>query len=178
MKVAIVTPYHVEPLDILKRAHDSVVAQTVSCTHYMVADGHARDEVDTWTVRHIRLPGEHGNNGNTPRAIGSLDAVGLGFDAIAFLDADDWYEPDHIEGLLAHHRETGANLLTRGRVIHAIDGSVMLPEGERGDGTETADTSTLLFTRDLEAAYRRMWSDASDPEDVHGSRVIDIPASH
>ena len=147
MKVAVVTPYHVEPVEVLKRAHDSVMAQSISCTHYMVADGHARDEIDTWTVRHIRLPEEHSNNGNTPRAIGSLDAVGAGFDAIAFLDADNWFEPDHIEGLIMLHQETGADLLTSGRIIHGIDGSVLLPQGEQGDGTETADTSTMLFTR-------------------------------
>ena len=147
MKVAAITPYHTEPVDVLRRAHDSVMAQSHACTHYMVADGHARSEIEEWDLRHIRLPAEHCNNGNTPRAIGSLDAVGAGFDVIAFLDADNWFEADHIESLLSLHQETGAGLLTSGRVIHAIDGSVLLPNGEQGDGTDTADTSTMLFTR-------------------------------
>ena len=147
MKVAVITPYHKEPLEMLKRAHDSVAAQTHPCIHYMVADGHARREIDEWEVRHIALPVEYRNNGNTPRSIGSLDAMGGGFDAIAYLDADNWFEPSHIERLLTLHKETGADMVSSGRVIHGIDGTVLLPEGEEGDGTETADTSTMLFTR-------------------------------
>lgn len=147
MKVAVITPYHTEPLDMLKRAHDSVMAQTDPCTHYMVADGHARTEVNDWPVRHIALPVEHNNNGNTPRAIGSLDAMGDGFNAIAYLDADNWYDPDHIAGLVALQEETGADLVSSGRVIHAIDGSVLLPHGESGDGQHHADTSVTMFSR-------------------------------
>ncbi|MBT6089062.1 MAG: glycosyltransferase [Rhodospirillaceae bacterium] len=144
MKIAVITPYHVEPLDMLKRAHDSVAAQTHDCTHYMVADGHARAEIDGWNVRHIPLPVEHGNNGNTPRAIGSMDAIGDGFDAIAYLDADNWFEPDHIATLVTLHSETGADLVSSGRVIHAIDGTVLLPDGETGDGERHADTSAIM----------------------------------
>ena len=147
MRAAVITPYYTEPLEMLKRAHDSVMAQTHRCTHYMVADGHARPEIDDWDVRHIALPIAHENNGNTPRAIGSLDSIGEGFDAIAYLDADNWFEPGHIENLLALHKETGAEIVSSGRVIHAIDGTVLLPEGKTDDGTQTADTSTLLFTQ-------------------------------
>lgn len=147
MKIAVITPYHTEPLEMLKRAHDSVTSQTHACTHYMVADGHPRAEIDSWTVRHIALPVEHSNNGNTPRAIGSLDAIGDGFDAISYLDADNWFEPDHIAGLVALQEETKADLVSSGRVIHAIDGSVLLPKGESGDGQNHADTSVLMFYR-------------------------------
>ncbi len=144
MRVAVITPYHTEPLDMLRRAHDSVMAQTHAGTHYMVADGHPRDEIDTWNVRHIRLPVEHGNNGNTPRAVGSVDAMGGDFDAVAYLDADNWYEPNHIASLLEHQQKTGADLVTSGRIIHALDETVLLPEGEADDGTRHVDTSALL----------------------------------
>ena len=144
MKVAVITPYHTEPLAMLKRAHDSVATQTHSCTHYMVADGHARSEIDTWDVRHIPLPTEHTNNGNTPRAIGSMDAIGDNFDAIAYLDADNWFDPDHIVNLIKLHEETNADLVSSGRVIHAIDGTILLPNGETGDGERHADTSAFM----------------------------------
>lgn len=147
MKVAVITPYHTEPLEMLERAHRSVVAQTHPCTHYMVADGHPQKEVDGWNARHITLPVAHHNNGNTPRAIGSLDAIGDGFDAIAYLDADNWFEPDHISHLVTCHNETGAAMVSSGRVIHGMDGEILLPDGEQRDGDMTADTSTLLFTR-------------------------------
>lgn len=147
MKIAVITPYHTEPLDMLERAHKTVLAQTHPCTHYMIADGHARPEIDHWQVRHITLPTAHHNNGNTPRAIGSLDAVGDDFDAIAYLDADNWFEPDHIANLAAQQAETGADIVSSGRIIHGIDGEILLPEGEQEDGTATADTSTMLFGR-------------------------------
>lgn len=132
---------------MLRRAHDSVMGQTHACTHYMVADGHPQPDVDSWSVRHIVLPVEHRNNGNTPRAIGSLDAMGDGFDAIAYLDADNWFEPDHIEGLVWLHRDTGSDFLTSGRVIHGLDGRVLLEHGDDGDGERHADTSTALVTK-------------------------------
>ncbi len=144
MKVAVITPYHTEPLEMLKRAHDSVATQTYHCTHYMVADGHARSEIDSWDVRHIPLPIEHTNNGNTPRAIGSMDAIGDNFDAIAYLDADNWFDADHIANLIKLHKETGADLVSSGRVIHAIDETVLLPHGETGDGERHADTSAFI----------------------------------
>ena len=34
---------------------------------------------------------DHGDIGSTPRLIGSYHAIGLGVDAVAFLDADNWY---------------------------------------------------------------------------------------
>lgn len=147
MKIAVITPYHTEPLDMLERAHKTVLAQTHPCTHYMIADGHARSEIDHWQVRHVTLPTAHHNNGNTPRAIGSLDAIGADFDAIAYLDADNWFEPEHIANLVKHQAETGANIVSSGRVIHGMDGEILLPEGEQEDGTATVDTSTMLFDR-------------------------------
>lgn len=171
MKIAVVTPYHTEPLDMLKRAHDSVMAQTHPCTHYMVADGHARAEINDWPVRHIALPVEHNNNGNTPRAIGSLDAIGDDFDAIAYLDADNWFDPDHIAGLVALHEETGADLVSSGRVIHAIDGSVLMHDGEVGDGDRHADTSALLV---FESAFSviPIWSLMPDELGPNCDRVF------
>lgn len=171
MKVAVITPYHTEPLEMLKRAHDSVMAQTHDCIHYMVADGHPRSEIDPWNVRHIVLPVEHSNNGNTPRAIGSIDAIGDGFDAISYLDADNWFEPDHIAGLIALQEETKADLVSSGRVIHALDGTVLLEEGETEDGEKHADTSALLV---FENAFQviPMWALMPDELGPNCDRVF------
>jgi hypothetical protein len=109
MRVAVVTPYFREPLDWLRQCHASVRAQTHACTHVMVADGHPQSEVAGWPgLRHIALPTSHGDYGDTPRAIGSIEAIGAGFDAIAYLDADNAYAPDHIESLVELQRRTGA----------------------------------------------------------------------
>ena len=66
MRCAVVTPYHTEPLSMLRRAHDSVRSQGVAVTHVLVADGHPREELDSWDAVHLRLPTSHGDNGNTP----------------------------------------------------------------------------------------------------------------
>ncbi|MCW9040229.1 MAG: tetratricopeptide repeat protein, partial [Rhodospirillales bacterium] len=45
VKVAVITPYYGEDLEILKRCHDSVATQTHPCTHFMVADGRPKAEI-------------------------------------------------------------------------------------------------------------------------------------
>lgn len=145
MKIAVVTPYYGEPEDWLRQCHDSVRSQTMACQHIMVADGRPDPLIDAFEAQHIVLPQGHANYGDTPRAIGVLSAIGQGFDAIAFLDADNWYKVMHIESLIALHRETGAQVCTSGREFRRIDGS-FLAICPYSDGELFADTSSYLFT--------------------------------
>jgi hypothetical protein len=100
MKVAIVTPYYQEPRAMIERCIASVRAQDMAVTHFVIADGHAQDWIDGTGVRHIRLDRSHRDFGNTPRSIGGILAASEGFDAIGFVDADNWLEPDHASGCL------------------------------------------------------------------------------
>ncbi len=145
-KVAVVTPYYREETSVLRQCHESVAAQTHPCVHFMVADGHPKEEVDGWSCEHITLPQAHDDNGNTPRAIGSLSAISRGFDAIAYLDADNWYRPDHAKTLVELHQRTGADVCTTDRTIHRLDGTEMYRDKEN-DGEEFVDTSCLFLTR-------------------------------
>jgi hypothetical protein len=102
MKIAVITPYYSESEDVLIRCIKSVQAQTVPCLHYMIAD----KERTTWfegagVHRNLALGVSHQDCGNTPRGIGALLALSEGADAITFLDADNTYDPDHIEVCLA-----------------------------------------------------------------------------
>lgn len=146
MKVAVITPYYREPLEILLQCHESVVSQTHPCTHYLVADGYPNEAVEELDVMHVSLPVAHDDNGNTPRAIGSLSAINQGFDAIAYLDADNWYRSDHIESLVDLHRQTGATVCVSGRSIHRMDGSILMAS-DPDDCNDFFDTSCLLLTR-------------------------------
>lgn len=102
MKVAVVTPYYQEPLETLERCHRSVARQTFPCTHLLVADGHPRSEAAHWAgVQHYVLPVSHRDYGNTPRSLGSTSAFVQGFDAVCYLDADNWYAEDHVESLVS-----------------------------------------------------------------------------
>jgi len=146
-RVAVVTPYFKEPEEFLRICHQSVLGQTYACEHIFVADGFPSASVASWNCRHIVLPASHADAGNTPRAIGSLSAAALGFDAIAFLDADNWYKPQHIRSLVDACQQSGAEVCGSGRDIHRLDGSLLLAGGEPGDGIAHIDTSSMLLTR-------------------------------
>jgi protein O-GlcNAc transferase len=151
LRVAVVTPYYKGSEEVLRRCHQSVAGQSWHCTHFMVADGHPREAVQGWDVRHIVLPVVHGDNGNTPRAIGSIAALKEGFDAIAYLDSDNWFDAKHVEQMVSLHEQTGAAVCTSGRRLHALDGSPLpWQEGSRdeNDGSAFTDTSCLFLTRE------------------------------
>lgn len=97
MKVTIVTPYFREERAVLERCIDSVASQTVPTTHILVADGCPQDWIDERPVRHLRLDRTYSDTGNTPRGIGAVMAAGEDVDAVGFLDADNWLDPDHVQ---------------------------------------------------------------------------------
>lgn len=146
MKIAVITPYYKESEDELRRCHESVMNQTLECTHFMVADGFPQDVIDTWNVRHIKLPSAHADGGNCGRAVGSMAAISEDFDAIAFLDADNWYLSEHLEQLVALHEKTSADICFSKRNFHRIDGSYMR-EDVSSDGKNFVDTSCYFVTR-------------------------------
>jgi glycosyltransferase involved in cell wall biosynthesis len=146
-KVAVVTPYYQEPLEVLRACHESVLAQTYPCTHFLVSDGSPHMAVRDWAAEQIVFPTPHGDNGNTPRGAGSLSAMNQDFDAIAYLDADNWYRPSHIAAMVALHRQSGAPICTATRTVHRADGSLMFTD-EECDGQSHVDTSCLFLTRE------------------------------
>lgn len=146
MRVAVVTPYYKEPLEFLRRCHESVSRQSHPCLHVMVADGYPDEEVARWPVDHVVLPRAHNDVGSTPRLIGCYHAIGLGYDAVAVLDADNWYRDDHIAALVRLCDETGAAFVSSTRTLCRLDGSVMrtchMTNPER-----FIDTSCMMFAR-------------------------------
>lgn len=144
-RVAVVTPYHDEPLELLRRCHDSVLAQEVPCTHVLVADGPGHPELAGWDCRHIVLGVGHDDNGNTPRSLGALAAMNEGHDCIAFLDADNWLAPDHLSRAIETQAAGGFDVVFSGRHIVFPDGLrlTVLPEEERS--RRHADTSAMVL---------------------------------
>lgn len=125
LRVATITPYFRESAEVLRQCHESVVAQTYPSTHFMVSDGIPQKEIDNWELEHIVLSSSHGDFGDTPRVVGALSALTLGYNAIAFLDADNWYHRKHIELMVAAHEQTGRNVCIASRAMHRLDGSFM-----------------------------------------------------
>ena len=142
-RIAVLTPYLREPLATLERCHRSVRRQTVHCEHILVANGFARDEVDAWPVRHLRLSTSSANYGDTPRRIAGEAVTNAGFDAVVYLDADNWLRPRHVESLFACHLAYAAAVCHSARTFHRPDGSIM-PLVLGGDNVDHVDTSCLF----------------------------------
>jgi glycosyltransferase involved in cell wall biosynthesis len=147
-RIAVVTPYYKEPIGILRQCHESVLAQGVPCDHLLVADGHPRQEIDGWDARHVILPRSHGDNGNTPRGIGSFLAEAEGYTHLAYLDADNWYLPGHLGSLLDLQQSTGVQVSCSFRAFHDLAGQEMPGIEEQDEtGHRHVDTSCLLLHR-------------------------------
>jgi len=101
MRVAVITPTYQTPRAWLDQCMRSVAEQSYRCTHFLISDGDDAVAPPTSAeVRFLRLPGPHNDSGNAARAAGSVVAICEGFDALAYLDADNWYAGDHIQRLV------------------------------------------------------------------------------
>ena len=170
LAVAVVTAYFREDLGLLRRCHDSVLAQSYPCRHIMVADGEPRDEIDDWDVEHLRLAGPSADCGDTPRAAGGGRACDLGLQAIAYLDADNSFRPHHVESLVFHHVASGAAVVFSGRTWHFPDGRLLLAV-DPADGRSHIDTSCMFITGELRA-MAHAWLDYPRPLSLVGDRIV------
>ena len=155
-RVAVITPYYKEPDGELRRMLESVAAQTGACHHFMVSDGFPNPLARDPRVTHIELGKAHGDNGNTPRYVGAMVALALGYDAVALLDADNWLEPHHVERLVARQHETGAGAVFALRNNFLPDGTRVRKDDEMESRKMHVDTSCMMLTRGCEFAIH-LW---------------------
>ena len=127
MRVAVITPYSEPRREWLEQCHQSVMQQVHDCTHILVADGNPVDYVEKWDAQHIIIKNACQDFGDTPRAVGTASAIGQGFDAIAYLDFDNWYHHKHIKSLVNLHKRSKAPVCVSHRLMMTIDGE---PLGE------------------------------------------------
>lgn len=162
MKVAVITAYYGEDIEIIRRCHESVLAQGSDVTHFLVSDGNPRDDIDTWDCTHIKIP-NHADYGDTPRGVGAASAAAKGFDAICFLDADNWYESHHVQTLrdiMVQHPHI--QVMTMQRNIYTLDGR-LLGICKESDGTNFCDTNCYFVTRAaFPACAAWMFKDSSE----------------
>lgn len=145
--IAVITPYHQEPLEVLEQCHRSVMAQEPAADHFMVADGLPNPQVARWNVKHVVLPVAHGYGGSVPRGIGAMLAEAEGYEFVTFLDADNWYHPGHLASLVDLHRRTGAPVCSCFRTYHQPDGTPIDTTEEAEDKLVHIDTSCMLVHR-------------------------------
>lgn len=147
MRVAVVTPYYNETGEQLTRCMESVAKQThANVTHIMVSDG----SPTRWRWRgkydHIVLPYSHSDAGATPRAIGALSAFSKGFDAVSFLDADNWYEPNHVEAMVSTMLAGKVDAVVATRTIHGLDGEALYVDRIESNGENMVDTNCMFLS--------------------------------
>jgi glycosyltransferase involved in cell wall biosynthesis len=148
LKIAVITAYYKPEQQIFRQCLESVQNQTYPATHLLVADGHPRPELDrAKNTLHVSLPDSNKDFGTTPRAIGCILAESYGFDGVAFLDDDNWLEPDHLESMLAVHNTTKAPLIAAQRIFRHLDGSVLPTTESQEDHFTHVDTNCWLVMR-------------------------------
>jgi glycosyltransferase involved in cell wall biosynthesis len=177
-KIAVVTPYYKEDPALFLQCHRSVLDQTYPCTHIMVADGHPHPAIPTDDrTLHLILPrGGTADVGNTPRFFGAALAEAYGFDAVTFLDADNWYEPDHVSSLMTAHAACGYPLIACKRNFYS-DAGVRLDftEAMENDNQHVDTNCWMIFKEAFDLI--RYWR---VPKDFHwvGDRIFLQKAIH
>jgi predicted O-linked N-acetylglucosamine transferase (SPINDLY family) len=178
-RVAVVTPYYKERRAWLERCIESVRKQDYPATHYMVADGFPQPWIDGTGVRHVRLHQAHADFGNTPRAIGGMLAASEGFDAICFLDADNWYGPEHVStclNLVANSVEELDYVVAR-RDFVRDDGSVIPMPNSEDDSGGHIDTNCYFLMRGAFHTIPR-WSLMPKPLAIICDRIYRVILEH
>jgi hypothetical protein len=146
MNICVVTPYFEANEDWIRQAHESVKAQTLPAHHVFVCDGSSPARIPDFRGTHIVLQRQYRDYGNTPRLIGCYHAVTLQVDAIAFLDADNWFYPEHLESLAAFARQNQLDACSSTRMLHRLDGSPMV-KCPTINGRAYIDTNCLLVMK-------------------------------
>jgi hypothetical protein len=126
-RYCVVTPYFKEEPALLNRCLDSVARQTVKADHIFVADGFPQPWLSQKPIRHVMLDRAHGDYGNVARGVGALLAISEKYSGIAFLDADNWYDDDHLECCIAAAAANPASVFVAAqRKFVRPDASVMV----------------------------------------------------
>jgi hypothetical protein len=146
MKICVVTPYFQTEDAWIRHAHFSVRGQTVPAHHILVCDGSTPAQIEAFQGTHILLQRNYKDYGNTPRLIGCYNAVTTGAEAIAFLDGDNWYQPDHLSSLVGFARDNRLDACSSARTLHRLDGSLM-GKCQTVNGQPYIDTSCLMVMR-------------------------------
>lgn len=153
MRVAVITAAHLPyPNPYLDKCIQSVKDQTHTDIHHIIVNDGAPPYFIPG-VEVINLPTCHNNFGDTPRAIGAASAIGREFDAIAWLDYDNWYEPNHIQSLIDCLKIGEASIATSARTLYTMEGVKLGPCYEV-DGINFVDGNCYLVSKE---SFRLTW---------------------
>lgn len=137
----------------------------------MVADGFPNPVAKKNATHHIELPKSNADYGDTPRMIGATFAYTQGYDALCWLDADNWFEPNHVEEMLrAADLNPVAKIITATRNLRRIDGSLLDVDNE-SDGETFTDTNCYLVLREA-MEISKEWVFKNRQDAIIGDRKV------
>ena len=170
-KPAIINPYYKENIKVIKRCYESCKSQTFNGSHFLVSDGFPYPEINNWDVNHIILPEAHNDFGNTPRGIGALSAINQGFNVILFLDADNWFENNHLESVLEMKiSDLSFDIISTYRNLVLSSGEIV--ESDKEDFEKKhIDTNCMIF---FESSFFLLpyWTTMTKELSVIGDRIM------
>lgn len=171
-KIAVITPTYQTPENWLRQCIESVQRQTIGpVEHIIISDGNpdfALPAGFSGTV--IQLAEHFGDYGDTPRWIGVQKAIQNGAEVIAFLDADNWYEDNHLESCIAAAGSEKATVVASKRMLVTLAGDPI--DTCYMCGTEGfADTSSMVFFAPAFEALRA-WGDMEDWQHPIDDRIV------
>jgi len=178
MKVAIVIPVGPNAdKDQLDKCLASVKAQSAAADPVIVCDGHDDLAFYPENAHLLRLPGAAGDFGDTPRAIGSIYAFGQGYDAVAWLDADNWLREDHVERCIAAYYEHRKPVICSGRyVVDYHERHDPQPCVEQVPMSGFYDTNTF-FIQSAARGIVSVWFSMDPAQHIIGDRVLSATAT-
>jgi glycosyltransferase involved in cell wall biosynthesis len=150
-QVAVISAYAHETTETLIKCIASVERQTIDCTHILVADGFPNADIEKLSsdkLIHLSLPENIGFN---QCGVGVEVAFAMGFEVVAILDADNWYEPHHIETALTQINQSNADVVFAKRKVIFPDGEILSVDDPQDNSGLFADTNCLVLTRKVRA---------------------------
>lgn len=171
-RIAVITPTYKTPKNWLDQCIESVKAQSVgSVTHVLINDGDPNfHPPNCFTGKFIQAERHYGDFGDTPRWIGVKWAINWGADAIAFLDADNWFEHHHLQTCVQACRAQKAEVVTSQRMLVALNGAPIAKCRQCGT-RDFADTSSMFFRASAFEALET-WGKMEDWQHAIGDRVV------
>lgn len=148
--ISVIVPiYKVEPY--LRKCVDSILAQTYSNLEVILVDDGSPDNCgaicDEYAVKDARVKVIHKTNGGLSDARNAGMAVMQG-QYVAFVDSDDWIEPQMYQRLYDLLIEYNADMAFGGVADEVVEGEVV-------HRTKTSDYGNTPFAEDKLAAMRR-----------------------
>jgi glycosyltransferase involved in cell wall biosynthesis len=151
--------------ETLQQTIDSVADQLYPCTHYVFSDASDLHPTTKFhqNTKFCRLPVQTGKNGIMNGGILAASPYLIQEDYIAFLDDDNWYEPNHIQSLV--NRLEDITTITKPQFAYSlrkivnVDGSFFDNDDceSLGPYSKFIDANCYLLEKDIAMQTSYVW---------------------